>query len=414
MVKTVAVIGGGASGMIAAGRAAELGADVHLFERNTTLGNKLLITGKGRCNITNLSDIDNIIKNIPGNGKFLYTALNKFSNKDLIRFLNQLGLETKIERGNRVFPKSDSSKDVVDSLVKYMNKNGVKIHLGERVKEIVADKGCVRGIKLANNDFFYSDIIILATGGLSYPKTGSQGDGYFMALKLGHKITPLKPSLVPLYTKEDWVKQIQGLSLRNVQVLVYYNNKKIAEEFGELLFTHFGVSGPTILTVSRKVVEYLDKEKNNPIKLIINLKPALTLQQLDNRLQRDFIKYSRKSLKNGLIDLLPKKLIPITIRASMLSPEKTINQITKDERRALLNAIFNLTLTIIDHRPIEEAIVTMGGVSVKEIDPYTLESKIIKGLYFSGEVIDIDGFTGGYNLQSAFSTGYTAGSSCVD
>lgn len=414
MVKIVAVIGGGASGMIAAGRAAELGADVHLFERNTDLGNKLLITGKGRCNITNFSDNENIIKNIPGNGKFLYAALNRFSSKDLTRFFNHLGLETKIERGNRVFPKSDSSKDVVNCLEKYMNKNGVTINLGKRVKEIVVDKGFVRGVKLFNNDFFYSDIVILSTGGLSYPKTGSQGDGYSMAQKLGHRVTPLKPSLVPLCTKEDWVREIQGLSLRNVLVSAYYNNKKIVEEFGELLFTHFGVSGPTILTVSRKVVEYLDKGKDKEIKLIINLKPALSWQKLDNRLQRDFMKYSRKSLKNGLIDLLPKKLIPIIIRTSMLYPEKPINQITKDERRALSNAIFNLTLTIIDHRPIEEAIVTMGGISIKEIDPYTLESKLVKGLYFSGEVIDIDGLTGGYNLQSAFSTGYTAGSSCVN
>ncbi|NPV42387.1 MAG: NAD(P)/FAD-dependent oxidoreductase [Firmicutes bacterium] len=406
MKKAIAVIGGGAAGMIAAGRGAELGAEVHLFERNGILGKKLLISGKGRCNLTNNSDIEEIISNLPGNGSFLYSSLYKFSNKDLINFFNSLGLKTKVERGQRVFPKTDKSSHVVKALEAYMRKNGVNVHLGQRVKDILINRGKVSGIRLFSGQILTFTKVILATGGLSYPQTGSSGDGYHIAEKLGHTIIPLKPSLVPLCTEEDWVKRLQGLTLKNTLVSAYYKNKKISEEFGELLFTHFGVSGPVILTMSREIVKYLSKGKVN---LKINLKPALTWEQLDNRLQRDFAKYSRKLFKNGLNDLLPSKLIPVIIQLSNIPSEKPINQITKEERRALLETLMNLPLTIIKHRPIEEAIVTMGGISTKEIDPNTLESKIIKGLYFAGEIIDIDGFTGGYNLQAAFSTGYAAG-----
>ena len=295
-----------------------------------------------------------------------------------------------------------------------MNNSGVRIHLNNKVNSIITNKNRIDGIKCRNGNIFRCDRVVLATGGLSYPQTGSKGEGYLMAEELGHNIIPLKPSLVPLCTKENWVKQVQGLALKNVRVSVYSNKEKILEEFGEMLFTHYGVSGPIILTASRKIVKYLDKQDKNRIKLEINLKPALNQQQLDNRLQRDFAKYSRKSLKNGLVDILPKKLVPVVIKLSSLTPTKPINQITKKERNIIVSMLTNLTLTIADHRPIEEAIVTMGGIAVDEINPNTLESKLVKGLFFAGEIIDIDGFTGGYNLQSAFSTGYVAGSNCVN
>ncbi|MDK2835375.1 MAG: hypothetical protein PWP21_152 [Thermosediminibacterales bacterium] len=406
MRKKVVVIGGGAAGMIAAGRAASLGSDTLLLEKNNILGKKLLITGKGRCNITNSGNIRELIENIPGNGKFLYSAFNYFSNKDLIKLLESLGLKVKYERGKRVFPITDRSKDVVNTLISYLKKNNVKVHTNKKAEKIKISNGKILGVETSQGEFFKTDSIIIATGGMSYPATGSTGDGYRMAKELGHTIIPLKPSLVPLTTKENWVKNVQGLTLKNVKVSAFRNNHKISEEFGEMLFTHFGVSGPVILTMSRDIVQGI----SDKIKISIDLKPALNESKLDTRLQRDFKEFDKRMFKNSLTKLLPKSLIPIVIKLSDIPPNKKINQITKQERLKLIRILKGLELNINGYRPIEEAIVTSGGVSVKEINPKTMESKLIKGLFFAGEVIDVDGLTGGFNLQAAFSTGFVAGS----
>lgn len=406
MRKKVVVIGGGAAGMIAAGRAASLGSDTLLLEKNNILGKKLLITGKGRCNITNSGNIRELIENIPGNGKFLYSAFNYFSNKDLIKLLESLGLKVKYERGKRVFPITDRSKDVVDTLISYLKKNNVKVHTNKKAKKIKVSDGKILGVETSQGEFFKTDSVIISTGGMSYPATGSTGDGYRMAKELGHTIIPLKPSLVPLTTKENWVKNVQGLTLKNVKVSAFRNNHKISEEFGEMLFTHFGVSGPVILTMSRDIVQGI----SDKIKISIDLKPALNESKLDTRLQRDFKEFDKRMFKNSLTKLLPKSLIPIVIKLSDIPPNKKINQITKQERLKLIKILKGLELNINGYRPIEEAIVTSGGVSVKEINPKTMESKLIKGLFFAGEVIDVDGLTGGFNLQAAFSTGFVAGS----
>lgn len=406
MRKKVVVIGGGAAGMIAAGRAASLGSDTLLLEKNNILGKKLLITGKGRCNITNSGNIRELIENIPGNGKFLYSAFNYFSNKDLIKLLESLGLKVKYERGKRVFPITDRSKDVVNTLISYLKKNNVKVLTNKKAEKIKISNGKILGVETSQGEFFKTDSIIIATGGMSYPATGSTGDGYRMAKELGHTIIPLKPSLVPLTTKENWVKNVQGLTLKNVKVSAFRNNHKISEEFGEMLFTHFGVSGPVILTMSRDIVQGI----SDKIKISIDLKPALNESKLDTRLQRDFKEFDKRMFKNSLTKLLPKSLIPIVIKLSDIPPNKKINQITKQERLKLIRILKGLELNINGYRPIEEAIVTSGGVSVKEINPKTMESKLIKGLFFAGEVIDVDGLTGGFNLQAAFSTGFVAGS----
>ncbi len=409
MKKKVIVIGAGPAGMMAAGKAAERGHDVLLLEKNDKVGKKLLISGKGRCNITNITDIEGLIRNIPGNGNFLYSAFYNFSNEDLINFFNQYGLKTKVERGGRVFPVTDRAQDVVETLLGFVKEKGAKILLNAPVQQIKAYDGKVKSVVLKDGRELECQSAILATGGASYPGTGSTGDGYRIARELGHTIKEIKPSLVPLLAEEEWVRELQGLTLKNVSIkLLSGNGKKIYEDFGEMLFTHFGVSGPIILSGSRHILDYDYKN----IKLVIDLKPALTEEVLDARIQRDFERFSRKQFKNSLDELLPKKMIPVIVRLSGIAPEKPVNQITREERRGLVKLLKSLELNIVGSRPIREAIVTAGGVSVDEINPSTMESRIVKGLYFAGEVMDLDGYTGGFNLTIAFSTGYLAGSSC--
>lgn len=409
MSKKVVVIGGGPAGIIAACKASEQGNDVTLVEKNDRLGKKILISGKGRCNITNNTDIEGLIENTPGNGNFLYSAFYTFSNTDLIELLNRYGLETKVERGGRVFPVSDRAKDVVDTLQKYLKDTGVKVLLKAPVTEIITSDGYVKGVMLKDGRKIECDSVVLSTGGASYPGTGSTGDGYKIAKKLGHEIVKLRPSLVPLIVSEKWIGELQGLSLKNVAVtLVNEKGKKIYTDFGEMLFTHYGVSGPIILSSSRHILDYDFKG----VTLVIDLKPALAEEKLDERIQRDFEKFSRKQFKNSLDELLPQKLIPVVIDLSGISPDKFVNQITKEERRNLVRVLKNFKLTIVGARPIDEAIVTAGGISTNEINPSTMESKLIKGLFFAGEIIDIDAYTGGFNLTIAFSTGYLAGVNC--
>lgn len=406
-MKKVIIIGGGAAGLMAAVSAAQHGAKVTTLEKMSSIGKKLLITGKGRCNITNIGDLDDFMKNMPGNGSFLYSSFNGFNNHDVIDFINNYGVPTKVERGGRVFPVSDKAKDVVKAFQKALNDLNVEVIYEQPVKKLTLNTEHWE-IVTADNHSYQVDAVILATGGSSYPGTGSSGDGFMLAKELGHTITPLKPSLVPLEVAEDWITDLQGLSLRNVSATICVNDEEIASEFGEMLFTHYGVSGPIILSLSKKIAEALSSKKNTVL-LKINLKPALTTEALDKRIQRDFEKYSRKQIKNSLNDLLPSKLIDTVIDLAYLDGEKAINQVTKEERSRLVEVITGLTFTITKTRPISEAIVTAGGIHIKEINPKTMESKLFKNLYFAGEVIDIDGYTGGYNLQAAFSTGYAAG-----
>jgi predicted Rossmann fold flavoprotein len=407
-INRVIVIGGGPAGMMAAAAAGSRGHRVTLLEKNEKLGKKLYLTGKGRCNITNNADIEEFIKNVPTNPKFLYTAFYTFTNQDLLMLLDQLGLETKVERGNRVFPVSDKSSDVIKALEKHLNNNNVKRLTGEAVR-LITEENRVTGVELKNGDILPCDKIILATGGLSYPSTGSTGDGYRFARDLGHTIVPPKPSLVPLESAEDWPAQAQGLSLKNISIKVLNKEgRKIFEDFGEMVFTHYGASGPVILSAS----SYMRDMEPGKYRIIIDLKPALSEEQLDARIQRDFQKYSRKFFQNSLNDLLPKKLIPVIIRLSDIAPEKPVHQITREERLRLVSLIKGLEFTVKSFRPISEAIITSGGVSVKEINPSTMESKLVQGLYFAGEIIDVDAYTGGFNLQIAFSTGFLAGMSC--
>ena len=405
-MKRVIVIGGGAAGMMAAIQAAKVGASVLLLEKTNRLGRKLSITGKGRCNITNAADIQEIIKNIPGNGKFLNSVLRAFNSTDVINFFESIGVKTKVERGNRVFPESDKAADVVNALIAQMQTLGVEIRTSARVTDILTKAERVIGVEVGDK-IESADSVILAVGGASYPATGSTGDGFKIAENLGHTVTKILPALVPLETEESFVKDLQGLSLRNVRVTLLADNKKITEEFGEMLFTHFGVSGPIVLTLSRKAAFLLDEGKF--VELSINLKPALTPEQLSARVLRDFEKYKRKSIKNALIDLLPSSLIPIVLDLAYIDEEKHIDTVTQAERRRLIETLRGFRLTITKTRPIDEAIVTAGGISTKEINPKTMESKLIQGLFFAGEVIDIDGFTGGFNLQAAFSMGNAAG-----
>ncbi|EPR13351.1 NAD(P)/FAD-dependent oxidoreductase [Ruminiclostridium papyrosolvens] len=405
----VIVIGGGPAGIMAAGIAAGRGRDVILLEKNSRLGKKLLISGKGRCNITNDTDVEGLIENTPGNGNFLYSAFYTFSNQDLIDFFNQKGLRTKVERGGRVFPESDSSRDVLNTLMDFLKSNGVKINTEATVTEILAQDNKVTGVRLADESIVEAESVILAVGGMSYPGTGSTGDGYEMVKKLGHSVTPLKPSLVPLITQEEWIRDLQGLSLKNVSVsFKNKNGKEIYNDFGEMIFTHFGMSGPVILSASRHLLTYDFKN----VDLFLDLKPALTLEKLDERVQRDFDKFSRKQYKNSLDDLLPQKFIPVIIKLSEINPEKPVHQITKEERKRLVTLLKSLKITIIGARPIKEAIVTAGGVKTSEINPSTMESKKVSGLFMAGEVIDVDAYTGGFNLTIAFSTGYLAGLNC--
>ncbi|NMB27141.1 MAG: NAD(P)/FAD-dependent oxidoreductase [Tissierellia bacterium] len=404
MVKKIGVIGGGPAGIIAAGFAGSKGGDVTLIEKNNQLGKKLFITGKGRCNITNASSIESFFENIITNNTFLYSSFYSFTNEDIINLLESCGLKIKIERGNRVFPTSDKSSDVLKALEKFLASNNVKILLNKRVTDLEYEDNKFI-VKFYNNDSMIFDNLIIATGGKSYPLTGSTGDGYTFAKKFGHRIEPLKPSLVPIEIEKGWIKEVQGLSLKNVKLTACIDNKKVHEEFGEMLFTHYGISGPIVLSMSN----YINKYKNKNIQLCIDLKPALSKEKLDKRILRDFDTYKNKQIKNGLDKLLPQRLIPIIIQESSIDEGKPINQITKLERNKMVDTIKNLSLTFKGFRPIEEAIVTSGGVSTVEIDPSTMESKLIPGLFFAGEIIDVDGLTGGYNLQIAYSTGYLAG-----
>ena len=425
-MRRIVVIGGGAGGMLAAGRAAECGAKVVLLERNSILGKKLRITGKGRGNVTNTADLEDFVAAFGSNGKFLYSAFSQFSNHDLIEFLERLGVPTKVERGGRVFPVSDRASDVAEALERWLRKLKVDIRAGTKAEglavpgstsECRTGQTCPTGPtddrpstmpRIAGVQVFggviSADAVILATGGITYPKTGSTGDGYRMASEVGHTLIPPTPSLSALEIKEPWVSQLQGLSLRNVSATLYAGGKKIGREFGEMLFTHFGVSGPIILTLSKAYVKLEDK---SDVRLSINLKPALSRDQLDERLIRDFAQ--TKQFKNYLPELLPKTLIPVFAQLSEIAPETPLNVITSAQRKRIVDYLVDFRLTVEKARPADEAVVTAGGVSIKELNPSTMESKLVRGLYLVGEVIDIDAVTGGYNLQAAFSTGWVAG-----
>lgn len=400
--KTVVVIGGGAAGLMACGRLKERVRKVILLEKNDILGKKLRITGKGRCNVTNAVPISEFFENIPTNSKFLFSALNNFTNNDLTELLKELGVMTKTERGGRVFPESDKARDIADALIKFAKGNNVQI-LKAKASGILTENGAVSAVK-TDRGILKAESVILATGGASYSLTGSDGYGYKMAEKLGHTIVPIKPSLVPLTVKEKWTKTLMGLTLKNVSLSFLDGNcKKIYDDFGEMLFTHFGISGPIVLSASAHL-----KDKY-PCMAYIDLKPALDNTALDKRILRDFEKFQKKHLVNSLEELLPKALIPVIIDLAGVNPHKEISNISKEERRAILSVIKALPLTVTGTRPIDEAIITSGGVKVSEINPKTMESRIVKNLYFAGEIIDVDAYTGGFNLQIAFSTGILAG-----
>ena len=413
-VSKVIVVGGGPAGMMAAITAAENGNDVTIIEKMPIFGKKLLITGKGRCNITSSLYMSEFIKNTPGNGKFLYSAFQNYTNQDIIEFLKKQGLEVKEERGNRIFPVTDKSIDVLNCFKKRIDELKIKYKLNTKVEKILIKNNEVIAVR-TNREIIQTDKIILATGGKSYPLTGSTGDGYKIAKDIGHTIVTIKPSLVPMEVYEkEMCKKLQGLSLRNVCIKIIDNDRKkiVYEDFGEMIFTHFGISGPTILSGSAHLVKYKDIDylmKKKYIELKIDLKPALTEEQLDDRILRDFNEVKNKQFKHGLDKLLPQKMIPVIIELSNIDENKKVNEVTKEERKRLVQLLKSFTITIKDFRPVEEAIITCGGINTKEIDPKTMESKIIKGLYFAGEIIDVDSYTGGFNLQIAYSTGYTAG-----
>lgn len=404
-MKKVAIIGAGAAGSIAAYFAAKSGADVTVYEKNNIIGRKLRITGKGRCNITNASDLEDIISNIYRNGNFMYSALYSFSNDNLMDLFKEYGLKMKIERGNRVFPESDKALDVVLTIEKMLKDAGVKIEFNKKVESIIIEDERIKGIKLGDGKKIFADSVVIATGGVSYPLTGSSGDGYKMAGKAGHNITRLKPALAGLETVQLPRKEMIGLNLRNIGISLYENNKKIYEDFGELEFRNYGIDGPTIKSASC----YVEDTQKNTYYIVLDLKAALSEEKLDLRIQRDFKKYMNKNFENALNDLLPKSMIDFVISLSEIDRYKAVHQITKKERRKLLESIKKIRFDIKKIRPIEEAIVTSGGVEVKEINPATMESKKVEGLYFAGEIVDIDAYTGGYNLQAAFSMGYLAG-----
>ena len=404
----VIIIGAGAAGLMAAVSAANNGAEVLLLEKMSSPGRKILITGKGRCNFTNRCELADFPKYFPNNSAFLYSALRAFDNQDLIDFFAARGVPSKVERGGRLFPVSDKASDIVGALEKAVRQAGVRIKTNCAVQSIRTEGNRATGV-VCGMEFFPADAVILATGGLSYPGTGSTGDGYRMAKELGHSVTPLAPALVPLETVESWVKELQGLALKNVEAVIRVNGRKVDSEFGEMMFTHFGISGPIVLSLSQAVSKALKQTPKPEIVAEINLKPALTPETLDKRLQRDFSAFVRKQFKNALGELLPTKLIPVIIRLSGIQPEKHVHQITREERRHLVELLQNLRITIRGTRPVVEAVVTAGGVNVKEIMPKTMGSRLVSGLFFAGEIIDVDGYTGGFNLQAAFSTGFIAG-----
>lgn len=405
-MKKVVIIGAGPAGMTAAYSASQRGIDVVLVEKNERVGRKLLITGKGRCNITNNCEIEELIENVNTNGKFLYSAFYTFTNDAVMEMFENLGVRLKTERGNRVFPESDRAMDVVDAMSRLIKRKNIKLVTGKTVKNIKEKNGRVESVVLSDGKEIKTDAVIIATGGASYPRTGSTGDGYKMAERLGHKITPLKPSLIGLEIQEDFATRLKGLSLRNVAINVYgKKNKKIYDDFGEMEFTDYGVDGPIIKSASC-IMRDLSKES---YKISLDLKPALDHEKLDKRVQRDFQKYINKKFENSLSDLLPSKMIPVVIELSGINPTTTVNSITKEERKNLVNVIKNIEMNVKRYRPMDEAIVTSGGVKTSEINSSTMESKLVGGLYFAGEVIDVDAYTGGFNLQIAFSTGYLAG-----
>ena len=406
-MSNVIIVGGGAAGMMAAIFAARNGQNVTLLEKNEKLGKKIFITGKGRCNITNASEIEDLFSAVISNPKFLYSGFYSFTNDQVIHFFEELGVATKIERGNRVFPVSDHSSDVIAALAREMQRLKVKVQLHCEVKELlINNEKEIKGVRLANGKKMTADAVVVATGGISYPSTGSTGDGYRFARNCGHKVTELFPSLVPMEVKEWYAKELQGLSLKNIEIHITDGKKKLYDEFGEMLFTHYGVTGPVILSASSIVGKTLEKKE---LVLHIDLKPALTEEQLDKRLLREFEANHNKQFKNAIDSLLPAQLRPVIIELSGIEEEKKVHEITKEERLNLLRLIKDFHMTLTGLRGYNEAIITKGGISVKEIDPGTMESKLIKNLYFAGEVLDLDAVTGGYNLQIAWSTGYLAG-----
>ena len=407
-MKNVVITGGGPAGMMAAITAARRGFKVTLVEKNEKLGKKLFITGKGRCNITNAGDTEDLFNSIVTNRKFMFSSFNGFSNYDTLGFFDELGLQIKIERGNRVFPESDHSSDVIGALNRELKRLSVDVRLNTEVKDIIVNGGKATGVVVkcsGKESTIQADNVIVATGGNSYQSTGSTGDGYRFARKLGHSVTPILPALVPFNVAEDWESDLQGLSLKNVSIVVLDGKQEIYSDFGEMLFTHFGVSGPLILSASSFAARRI---KEHPLKLIIDLKPALSQEQLDERILRDFDEEKNKAFKNSLDKLLPKKMIPVIVRLSDIDGNKKVNEITKQERQRLVSLIKGLELTITGLRGFNEAIITQGGINVREINPTTMESKLVKNLYFAGEVLDVDALTGGFNLQVAWSTGYAA------
>ncbi len=403
----VLVVGGGAAGMFAAIFAAYNGNEVHLYEKNEKLGKKIYITGKGRCNITNASDMETLFASVVTNSKFLFSSFYGYTNQDVIDFFERIGVKTKVERGNRIFPVSDHSSDVIAGLTRELHNLGVEIHLHTAVKKVVG-KESFEYIELANGQKVYGDACIVATGGFSYQTTGSNGDGYKFAKALGHTVTDIRPALVPLVIKEWYAKELQGLSLRNVEATIYDGKKKLYHDFGEMLFTHYGVSGPLMLSAS----SYIGKKlQDKQLQLEIDLKPALSVEQLDQRVLRDFEENMNKQFKNAIGKLFPSKLIPVMLELSGIDPEKKVNLISKEERQQFVHLIKHFPMTITGLRDFNEAIITQGGIKVKEINPSTMESKLVSGLYFVGEVLDLDALTGGFNLQIAWSTGYAAGNS---
>ncbi|MCF6333691.1 MAG: NAD(P)/FAD-dependent oxidoreductase [Draconibacterium sp.] len=406
----VIIVGAGPAGLLAAGRAAELGAKVLILEKMRTEGRKLLITGKGRCNITNNAAIGEFITHVFPDGKFLRNAFSQFFSKDIIDLLEKYGLEVTLERGGRYFPASNKSLDVLQALLKWVNELGVEIQTGQRVEKLLVEDGAIKGVR-ANGKLFLAEKVILATGGKSYPATGSTGDGYELARQIGHKIEKPIPALVPLETKGSIAQKLQGLNLKNVKTVVWVNGKKAGEAFGEMIFTHFGLSGPIILTLSRIVVRALQNE--DKVEITVDLKPALDEQKLDKRLQRDLNEYGKKQLVNIFRNWLPASMIPVFIDELGLDGEKECHQISGKERKQIRNYMKNMRFEISHNRSFKEAIITAGGVITNEIRPKTMESKIVSGLYFAGEMIDLDAETGGYNLQIAYSTGWLAGNSSV-
>lgn len=402
----VMIVGGGAAGMMTAAAAAEHGHEVHIYEKNEKLGKKLFITGKGRCNLTNACGMEELFEAVCTNAKFLYSAFYGFTNQDAIDFFEESGLKTKIERGGRVFPMSDHSSDVIGALQRRLRLLGVRVHLNTEVSGILTRNGQARGVRLADGRCLEGDAVVIATGGLSYQSTGSTGDGYRFAEELGHKVTELSPSLVPLNVKENVVRELQGLSLKNIRMGIYDGKKCLYEDFGEMMFTHFGVTGPLILTASSRIQKQIRKKE---LRMEIDLKPALSEEQLDRRLVHEFGEARNKQFKNSISSLFPAKLVPIMIEKSGIAPEKKVNEISREERHDFLRRIKNFELTVTGLRDYNEAVITKGGVHVKEVNPSTMESRLVPHLYFAGEVLDLDAVTGGFNLQIAWSTGFAAG-----